>query len=82
MFQLKSSEQAWHFMTRELSKPSALRKRLMPFMLPGSPGPIICGLLGDWKKLPFDDQRHSSFKMVARTTAIVGLVSVDYLTNA
>jgi hypothetical protein len=36
---------------------------------------------GDWRKVPFDDQCRRSSNMAA-TAAILGLVSVDYLTNA
>jgi hypothetical protein len=35
---------------------------------------------GDWRKVPVNDQRHLSFKMVTMA-AILDLVSVDYLTN-
>jgi hypothetical protein len=36
---------------------------------------------GEWRKVPFDDQRQHSSNMAA-TAAILDLVSVDYLTNA
>jgi hypothetical protein len=35
---------------------------------------------GNWRKVPFDNQRRRSSKMAA-TAAILDLVSVDYLTN-
>jgi hypothetical protein len=49
---------------------------------PGSIDLIFLWLIGgDWRKVPFDDQRRRSSNMAA-TAAILDLVSVDYLTNA
>jgi hypothetical protein len=49
---------------------------------PGSTGPICLWLIGgDWRKVPFVDQRHRSFKM-ATMGPILDLVSFDCLTNA
>jgi hypothetical protein len=43
---------------------------------------FFCGLLwGNWRTVPFNDQRRCSFKMAA-VAAILDLISVDYLTNA
>jgi hypothetical protein len=36
---------------------------------------------GDWRKVPFDDQRRRSSNMAAMA-AILDLVSIDYLMNA
>jgi hypothetical protein len=36
---------------------------------------------GEWKKVPFDDQRRHSFKMAAAAT-ILDLVPINYLMNA
>jgi hypothetical protein len=36
---------------------------------------------GNWRKVPFDDQRYRSSNMAAMA-AIFYLVSIDYLTNA
>jgi hypothetical protein len=39
---------------------------------------VFSGLLGvDWREVPFDDQRHRSFKMAA----MLDLVSIDSLSN-
>jgi hypothetical protein len=42
---------------------------------------FLVALWGNWRKVPFDDQRCRSSNM-ATTAAISDLVSVDYLTNA
>jgi hypothetical protein len=49
---------------------------------PGSTSLIFWWLIGgDWRKVPFDDQRRGSSNMAAMA-AILDLVSIDYLTNA
>jgi hypothetical protein len=42
---------------------------------------FFMALWGDWRKIPFYDQLHCSFKMAA-TSAILNLDSVDFLTYA
>jgi hypothetical protein len=50
--------------------------------MPQSNGPIFLWLIGgEWKKVPFDDQCHRSFKMAA-AAAILNLIPFNYLTNA
>jgi hypothetical protein len=49
--------------------------------MPRSTGLIFLWVTGgDWRKIPFDDQRRRTFKM-ASMVAILGVVSFDDLMN-